>query len=80
MIMDAVKFVPRNCWIGPSPGAGLQIITKVVAPSSLPRCLMLSDQSGAAWNLVIVAEAGAANEGPSGKRISLAQRFLRHAE
>jgi NitT/TauT family transport system permease protein len=33
----------------------------------------------AAWNLVIVAELVAANEG-LGKRISLAQRFLRTDE
>jgi len=82
MIMDAVKFVPRELLESALTmgGRGLQIITKVVAPFIAPQVLdAYRINMAAAWNLVIVAELVAANEG-LGKRISLAQRFLRTDE
>ena len=82
MIMDAVKFVPRELLESALTmgGRGLQVITKVVAPFIAPQVLdAYRINMAAAWNLVIVAELVAANEG-LGKRISLAQRFLRTDE
>lgn len=82
MIMDAVKFVPSELvetalTLG---GRGLPILTRVVAPYIAPQVLdTYRINMGSAWNLVIVAELVAANEG-LGKRISLAQRFLRTDE
>lgn len=82
MIMDAVKFVPRELvetalTLG---GRGLPILTRVVAPFIAPQVLdAYRINMAAAWNLVIVAELVAASEG-LGKRISLAQRFLRTDE
>jgi len=82
MIMDAVKFVPRELietalTLG---GRGLPILTRVVAPFIAPQVLdAYRINMAAAWNLVIVAELVAATEG-LGKRISLAQRFLRTDE
>jgi len=79
MIMDAVKFVPRELietarTLG---GRGLPILTRVVAPYIAPQVLdAYRINMASAWNLVIVAELVAATEG-LGKRISLAQRFLR---
>ena len=79
MIMDAVKFVPRELvetarTLG---GRTLPILTRVVAPFIAPQVLdTYRINMASAWNLVIVAELVAANEG-LGKRISLAQRFLR---
>ena len=82
MIMDAVKFVPRELietarTLG---GRGLPILTRVVAPYIAPQVLdTYRINMASAWNLVIVAELVAATEG-LGKRISLAQRFLRTDE
>ncbi len=79
MIMDAVKFVPAELLetaltLG---GRGLPILTRVVAPFVAPQVIdAYRINMASAWNLVIVAELVAANEG-LGKRISLAQRFLR---
>jgi NitT/TauT family transport system permease protein len=82
MIMDAVKFVPRelvetSLTLG---GKGFPILTRVVAPFIAPQVLdTYRINMASAWNLVIVAELVAATEG-LGKRISLAQRFLRTDE
>ena len=82
MIMDAVKFVPHELvetarTLG---GRGLPILTRVVAPYIAPQVLdTYRINMASAWNLVIVAELVAATEG-LGKRISLAQRFLRTDE
>ena len=82
MIMDAVKFVPSELvetalTLG---GRGLPILTRVVAPFIAPQVLdTYRINMASAWNLVIVAELVAATEG-LGKRISLAQRFLRTDE
>lgn len=82
MIMDAVKFVPRELMetartLG---GRTLPILTRVVAPFIAPQVLdTYRINMASAWNLVIVAELVAATEG-LGKRISLAQRFLRTDE
>ena len=82
MIMDAVKFVPHELietarTLG---GRGLPILTRVVAPFIAPQVLdTYRINMASAWNLVIVAELVAATEG-LGKRISLAQRFLRTDE
>jgi NitT/TauT family transport system permease protein len=82
MIMDAVKFVPRELMetartLG---GQTLPILTRVVAPFIAPQVLdTYRINMASAWNLVIVAELVAATEG-LGKRISLAQRFLRTDE
>lgn len=82
MIMDAVKFVPHELietarTLG---GRHLPILTRVVAPYIAPQVLdTYRINMASAWNLVIVAELVAATEG-LGKRISLAQRFLRTDE
>jgi NitT/TauT family transport system permease protein len=82
MIMDAVKFVPPELMettltLG---GNRAQLLTRVIAPCIAPQVLdAYRINMAAAWNLVIVAELVAANEG-LGKRISLAQRFLRTDE
>ena len=82
MIMDAVKFVPHELvetarTLG---GRGLPILTRVVSPFIAPQVLdTYRINMASAWNLVIVAELVAASEG-LGKRISLAQRFLRTDE
>ncbi len=79
MIMDAVKFVPSELvetarTLG---GRTLPILARVVAPFIAPQVLdTYRINMASAWNLVIVAELVAATEG-LGKRISLAQRFLR---
>jgi NitT/TauT family transport system permease protein len=82
MIMDAVKFVPHELvetarTLG---GRQLPILIRVVAPFIAPQVLdTYRINMASAWNLVIVAELVAATEG-LGKRISLAQRFLRTDE
>ncbi|MBE9154235.1 MULTISPECIES: ABC transporter permease [unclassified Cyanobium] len=79
MIMDAVKFVPNELietarTLGGRPS---QVLLRVITPCIAPQVLdAYRINMAAAWNLVIVAELVAANEG-LGKRISLAQRFLR---
>ncbi|MEO1003382.1 MAG: ABC transporter permease [Cyanobacteria bacterium J06638_7] len=82
MIMDAVKFVPRELvetalTLG---GRTSQVLVRVITPCIAPQVIdAYRINMAAAWNLVIVAELVAANEG-LGKRISLAQRFLRTDE
>jgi NitT/TauT family transport system permease protein len=82
MIMDAVKFVPRELvetalTLG---GRRQQVLLRVITPCIAPQVLdAYRINMASAWNLVIVAELVAATEG-LGKRISLAQRFLRTDE
>lgn len=82
MIMDAVKFVPKELiettyTLG---GSRSQVLLRVIFPHVLPGIIDASRVNMAAsWNLVIVAELVAATEG-LGRRISVAQRFLRTDE
>jgi NitT/TauT family transport system permease protein len=82
MIMDAVKFVPKELieatyTLG---GRRNQVLLQVIFPYLLPAIIdACRVNMAAAWNLVIVAELVAANEG-LGKRITIAQRFLRTDE
>lgn len=78
MIMDGVKFIPKD-WIDISYTLGAnqqQVLTEIIWPAMIPVMLdAIRINLASAWNLVIVAELIAANEG-LGKRIALAQRFL----
>ncbi|MGB3292270.1 MAG: ABC transporter permease [Phormidesmis sp.] len=82
MIMDAVKFVPKHLLeatytLGGSRGQTLmQVITPFVVPNIIDAFRI---NMAAAWNLVVVAELIAANEG-LGKRIVIAQKFFRTDE
>lgn len=82
MIMDAVKFVPRELiettfTLG---GTRRQTLMRVITPYVVPNILdAFRVNMAASWNLVVVAELLAANEG-LGKRIELAQRFFRTDE
>ena len=82
MIMDAVKFVPRELieatyTLG---GKRWQVLFEVITPYIIPRIIdTFRVNMAASWNLVVVAELLAANEG-LGKRILLAQKFLRTDE
>ncbi len=82
MVMDAVKFVPKELietsyTLG---GSRHQVILQVIFPFILPSIIDASRVNMAAsWNLVIVSELVAATEG-LGRRISVAQRFLRTDE
>lgn len=82
MIMDAVKFVPKHLLestytLG---GSRLQTLLQVITPYVTPNILdAFRINMAAAWNLVVVAELIAANEG-LGKRIALAQKFFRTDE
>ena len=82
MVMDSVKFVPKDliettytlC------GQRKQVLLQVIFPYILPSVIDAARVNmAAAWNLVIVAELVAATEG-LGRRISVAQRFLRTEE
>ena len=79
MIMDAVKFVPRELLettltLG---GRKRDLLLRVITPYIAPQVLdAFRINMAAAWNLVIVAELVAADSG-LGKHITLAQRFLR---
>jgi NitT/TauT family transport system permease protein len=79
MIMDAVKFVPREfletaLTLG---GRRIDLLTRVISPCIAPQVIdAFRINMAAAWNLVIVAELVAADNG-LGKRITMAQRFLR---
>lgn len=79
MIMDAVKFVPKELietsyTLG---GNRRQVLLYVIFPFILPSIIDACRVNiAASWNLVIVAELVAATEG-LGRRISVAQRFLR---
>lgn len=82
MIMDAVKFVPRDLieatyTLG---GNRAQVLFQVITPHILPSILdTFRINIATSWNLVVVAELVAANEG-LGKRIQLAQRFFKTEE
>ncbi|MEM6427315.1 MAG: ABC transporter permease, partial [Cyanobacteria bacterium P01_D01_bin.128] len=78
MIMDAVKFVPKDLLettytLG---GRRRQVLLQVIAPYVLPNILdAFRINMAASWNLVVVAELVAAETG-LGKRILLAQKFF----
>ncbi|MBD1920626.1 ABC transporter permease [Microcoleus sp. FACHB-831] len=82
MVMDTVKFVSKDLieatYIlgGDRNQALLQVIFPHVLPGILDACRI---NLAAAWQLVIVSELIAANEG-LGRRISIAGRFLRTDE
>ena len=82
MIMDGVKFIPRDLiettyTLG---GSRWQVLTQVITPYVVPNILdAFRINMAASWNLVVVAELLAASEG-LGKRILLAQKFLRTDE
>ena len=82
MIMDAVKFIPKELievtyTLG---GRRLQVLMKVITPYVIPNILdAFRINMAAAWNLVVVAELVAADNG-LGKRILLAQKFLKTDE
>ncbi|MEO1621077.1 MAG: ABC transporter permease [Cyanobacteria bacterium J06632_3] len=82
MIMDAVKFVPKHLLettytLG---GSRTQTLFQVITPYVIPNILdTFRINMAAAWNLVVIAELIAANEG-LGKRIALAQKFFRTDE
>jgi NitT/TauT family transport system permease protein len=82
MIMDTVKFVPKDLiestYIlgGNRIEALLQVIFPYVLPGIIDACRI---NLAAAWQLVIVSELIAATEG-LGRRISVAGRFLRTDE
>ncbi len=82
MIMDSVKFVPQDLiettyTLG---GKRWQVLSEVITPFIIPRIIdTFRVNMAASWNLVVVAELLAASEG-LGKRILLAQKFLRTEE
>jgi NitT/TauT family transport system permease protein len=82
MIMDAVKFIPKELievtyTLG---GKGRQVLLKVITPYVIPNILdAFRINMAAGWNLVVVAELVAADNG-LGKRILLAQKFLKTDE
>jgi NitT/TauT family transport system permease protein len=82
MVMDAVKGVPRELietsyTLG---GRRHQVLLRVVCPFILPNILDACRVNlAASWNLVIVSELIAATAG-LGRRISLAQRFMKTDE
>lgn len=82
MVMDAVKFVPKELiettyTLG---GNRWQVLLRVIFPHALPSIIDSARvNTAAAWNLVIVSELVAASEG-LGRRISVAQRFLKTDE
>jgi NitT/TauT family transport system permease protein len=82
MIMDAVKFVPKHLLettytLG---GSRRQTLMQVITPYVVPNIIdAFRINMAAAWNLVVVAELIAANEG-LGKRIAIAQKFFRTDE
>lgn len=78
MIMDAVKFVPKHLLEATYTLGGdrKQALLQVIAPYVLPKVIdAFRVNMAAAWNLVVIAELIAANEG-LGKRIALARRFF----
>ncbi len=82
MVMDTVKFVPKDLieatyTLG---GNRLQTLVQVIFPHVLPGIIdACRINLAAAWQLVIVSELIAATEG-LGRRISVAGRFLRTDE
>ena len=78
MIMDAVKFVPKELIETTYTLGGLrhQVLFQVIVPHVIPNIFdAFRVNMAASWNLVVVAELVNANEG-LGKRIRLAQRTL----
>ena len=79
MVMDTVKFVPRELMettltLG---GSRRQVVVQVITRYSLPSIIdTLRINMATSWNLLVVAELLAAEVG-LGKRIQLAQRFFR---
>ncbi len=82
MIMDAVKFVPKDLiettyTLG---GQRWQVLMSVITPYIIPSIIdTFRINIAASWNLVVIAELVAAEEG-LGKRILLAQRFFKTDE
>ena len=82
MIMDSVKFVPQDLiettyTLG---GKRRQVLLQVITPYIIPRIIdTFRVNMASSWNLVVVAELLAATEG-LGKRILLAQKFLKTDE
>jgi NitT/TauT family transport system permease protein len=82
MIMDAVKFVPKELiettyTLG---GNRLQVLFRVITPYVIPNIIdAFRINMAASWNLVIVAELVAA-DGGLGKRIQIAQKFFQTDE
>ncbi|NER19494.1 MAG: ABC transporter permease [Symploca sp. SIO1C2] len=82
MIMDAVKFVPKDLiettyTLG---GDRRQILLQVITPYIFPNIIdTFRINIATSWNLVIVSELVAAEQG-LGKRILLAQKFLKTDE
>jgi len=78
MIMDAVKFVPKELiettyTLG---GDRRQVLLQVITPYVIPSIFdTLRVNMAASWNLVIVAELVAADSG-LGKRIAISQKFF----
>jgi len=78
MIMDAVKFVPKELIETTYTLGGLryQVLFQVIIPHVIPNILdAFRVNMAASWNLVVVAELVNATEG-LGKRIALAERTL----
>ena len=82
MIMDGVKFIPKDLiettyTLG---GSRWQILVQVITPYIVPSIIdTFRINIATSWNLVVVAELLAASEG-LGKRILLAQKFLKTDE
>ncbi|BAU65836.1 binding-protein-dependent transport systems inner membrane component [Stanieria sp. NIES-3757] len=82
MVMDTVKFVPKDLiestyMLG---GSRWQTLTQVIFPHVIPGIIdACRINLAAAWQLVIVSELIASTEG-LGRRISVAGRFLRTDE
>jgi NitT/TauT family transport system permease protein len=82
MVMDSVKFVPKEMIEATYTLGGnrwqvlLQVILPYITPGIIDTCRV---NMAAAWNLVIVSELVAATAG-LGRRISVAQRFLKTDE
>ena len=82
MVMDTVKFVPKDLieatyTLG---GSRIQTLLQVILPHVIPGIIdACRINLAAAWQLVIVSELIAATEG-LGRRISVAGRFLRTDE
>lgn len=82
MIMDAVKFVPKDLiettyTLG---GNRRQILLQVITPYIMPNIIdTFRINMAASWNLVVVAELVAASEG-LGKRIEIARKFVKTDE
>lgn len=82
MIMDAVKFIPKELiettyTLG---GNRRQVLMQVITPYVVPSIFdTFRVNMAASWNLVIVAELVAAEQG-LGKRIAIAQKFFQTDE